>query len=105
MLAALGVGIGSLVRSQLATVIGIFVWAIIVESVIGGLYTEVRPYLPYTAATTLAGARSSGTLPLAGPRAEGRRATAVFAAVGVIGAIALVVSLTAARTTVRRDIT
>jgi ABC-type transport system involved in multi-copper enzyme maturation permease subunit len=56
LLAALGVAVGSLVRSQLATVIGIFVWAIIIESVIGGLYTTIRPYLPYTTATTLAGA-------------------------------------------------
>ena len=38
--------------------IGIFVWAIIIESIIGGLYPSVRPRLPYTAAdTTLAGAK------------------------------------------------
>jgi ABC-type transport system involved in multi-copper enzyme maturation permease subunit len=49
LLAALGVAVGSLVRSQLATVIGIFVWAIIVESVIGG---RVRP-----------GARAQGRCP------------------------------------------
>src|SRR6201996_1351940 len=57
LLAALGVTIGSLVRSQLAAVIGIFVWAVVIESLIGGLFTAVRPYLPYTAATTLAGAK------------------------------------------------
>jgi len=43
VLAALGVGLGSLVRSQLATIIGIFVWAIVIESIVGGLYTAVRP--------------------------------------------------------------
>jgi ABC-2 type transport system permease protein len=57
LLAALGAAIGSLVRSQLATVIGIFVQAIIIESLLGGLYTSIRPYLPYTAATTLAGTK------------------------------------------------
>lgn len=55
LLAALGVGLGSLVRSQLAGVVGVFVWALIVESLIGGIFTSVRPYLPYTAAATLAG--------------------------------------------------
>jgi hypothetical protein len=55
LLAALGVGLGSLVRSQLAGVVGVFLWALIVESVIGAIFTSARPYLPYTAATTLAG--------------------------------------------------
>lgn len=49
---AVGAGVGSLVRSQLAGVIGIFVWGLVIESVVGGLLTSVRPYLPYTAATT-----------------------------------------------------
>lgn len=105
LLAALGVGIGSLVRSQLATVIGIFVWAIIVESVIGGLYTQVRPYLPYTAATTLAGAKLGNAAFGPAHGLKGGGPLPFIAAVGVIGAIALVVSLIAARTTVRRDIT
>jgi len=55
LLAALGAGLGSLVRSQLAAVVGVFIWALIIESVIGGIFTAARPYLPYTAATTLAG--------------------------------------------------
>ena len=55
LLAAIGVGLGSLVRSQLAAVIGVFVWAIVVESIVGGLFHAVQPYLPYTAATTLSG--------------------------------------------------
>jgi ABC-2 type transport system permease protein len=55
LLAALGVGLGSLVRSQLAGIVGVFVWALIVESVIGGIFTSAWPYLPFTAATGLAG--------------------------------------------------
>ncbi|HWG12209.1 MAG TPA: hypothetical protein VG268_02940 [Streptosporangiaceae bacterium] len=88
LLGALGVAIGSLVRSQLAAVIGIFAWAVVIESLIGGLFTAIRPYLPYAAATTLAG----GPLPFVA-------AAAVIAA--VVGAVALV----AARTTVPRDVT
>ncbi|HLI42150.1 MAG TPA: hypothetical protein VKV35_10955, partial [Streptosporangiaceae bacterium] len=60
LLAAAGAGVGALVRSQLAGVIGVFVWTVIVESVLGGLFTSARPYLPYTAATGLAGAPLGG---------------------------------------------
>ena len=55
LMGSLGAVLGSLVRSQLAAVIGVFVWSIILESLIGGLFTSIRPYLPYTAATSLAG--------------------------------------------------
>ena len=55
LLGVIGVVVGSLIRSQLATVIGVFAWTIIIESLIGGLFGSVRPYLPYTAATALAG--------------------------------------------------
>ena len=105
LLAVLGVVAGSLVRSQLASVIGVFVWSIIIESLVGGLLPAIRPYLPYTAATTLAGtplgsasfgpsrdAASGAPLPFAA-------ATALLAAIAVGGA------LLAARTTLRRDIT
>jgi ABC-type transport system involved in multi-copper enzyme maturation permease subunit len=105
LLGVIGVTAGSLVRSQFATVIGVFVWTIIIESLIGGLFSSVRPYLPYTAATALAGTPlgsgsfgpgrgTSGVAPL--PFAA---ATALLAAVAVAGA------LIAARTTLRRDVT
>jgi ABC-2 type transport system permease protein len=105
LLAALGVAVGSLVRSQLATVIGIFVWAIILESVIGGLYTTVRPYLPYTAATTLAGSKLGNAAfgPAHGLNGGGPLPFAAGAA--LIAAIAAGAAITASRTTVRRDIT
>jgi ABC-type transport system involved in multi-copper enzyme maturation permease subunit len=105
LLGAIGAGLGSLIRSQLAVVIGILVWSIVVESVLGGLFSAVQPYLPYTAATTLSGtplgggafgpahdaATSASPLPFAG-------ATALVAAVTVA------VAVLAARTTVRRDV-
>jgi ABC-2 type transport system permease protein len=105
LLGAIGVVVGSLVRSQLAGVIGVFIWSIILESLLGGLFTAVRPYLPYTAAAALAGT------PLgAASFGPGRGATAdaplpFLAAVGLLAGIAVVFGIAAARTTVRRDIT
>ena len=55
LMGSLGAVLGSLIRSQLAAVIGVFVWSIILESLLGGLFASIRPYLPYTAATSLAG--------------------------------------------------
>ena len=109
LLAALGVALGSLLRSQLAGIIGVLVWALIIEPIIGGLFTTVRPYLPYTTATTLAGA------PLgAGPggfRVAVHHGSAVagplpFAAAAVLLlAITVLLSAAAFETTVQHDIT
>jgi ABC-type transport system involved in multi-copper enzyme maturation permease subunit len=104
LLGVIGVVLGSLVRSQLATVIGVFVWTIIIESLIGGLFGPVRPYLPYTAATALAGTPLGSAS--FGP---GRGASSVsplpFAAgTALLAAIAIAGALIAARTTVRRDV-
>ncbi|HEX4256437.1 MAG TPA: hypothetical protein VH089_15185 [Streptosporangiaceae bacterium] len=106
LLAALGVAIGSVVRSQLAAVIGIFVWAVVIESLIGGLFTAVRPYLPYTAATTLAGARLGAAAfgPARTVSGSGGPLPFVAAAALIAGVIAAV-ALVAARTTVPRDVT
>jgi len=105
LLAAIGVVVGSLVRSQLAGVIGVFVWSIILESLLGGLFKAVRPYLPYTAATTL-----SGTPLGSGSFGPGRGAVSgaplpFAAATALLAVIALAGALLAARTTLRRDIT
>jgi len=105
LLAALGAAAGSLVRSQLATVIGIFVWAVIVESAIGGLYTSVRPYLPYTAATTLAGTKVGSAAFGPAHGLSGGGSLPFVAAAALIAAFAAAIALIAARTTVRRDVT
>jgi ABC-2 type transport system permease protein len=103
---AAGVGLGSLLRSQLAGVIGMFVWALVIESVIGGLFTSVRPYLPYTAATTMAGIKLGGAA--FGP-AHGLTGVAgplpFAAATALVAAVAVAISALAARTTLARDIT
>jgi ABC-2 type transport system permease protein len=105
LLAALGVAVGSLVRSQLATVIGIFVWAIIIESLIGGLYTSTRPYLPYTAATALAGTKLGSAAFGPAHGLNGGAPLPFAAGAALIAAFVAAAALIAARTTVRRDIT
>jgi ABC-2 type transport system permease protein len=104
LLGALGVAIGSLVRSQLATVIGIFVWAIVIESLLGGLFTSIRPYLPYTVATTLAGARLGNAAFGPAHSVTGGAPLPFIGGAALIAALAALVSLIAARTTLHRDI-
>lgn len=105
LLAAIGVCVGALVRSQLAGVIGVFVWCTILESLIGGLYHAVWPYLPYTAATTLAGISVGGAA--FGPAHGATNGTALpfIAAAALLAALAALTAATAARTTIPRDIT
>jgi ABC-2 type transport system permease protein len=92
---AAGVGLGSLIRSQVAAIIAVFVWGFVVEQTVGSVYDSAQRYLPYTAAGALAGARlEAGTTPL--PFA---------AAVVLIVAVAALISLVAARTSVNADIT
>jgi ABC-2 type transport system permease protein len=106
LLAAIGVALGSLVRSQLAGVIGVFVWAVVIESLLGSLFNAVQPYLPYTAATTLAGTALGRAA--FGP-ANGASTTATplpfAAATALLAGLAIAVSVLAARTTVARDVT
>lgn len=105
LLAAIGVCLGALVRSQLAGIIVVFVWSVILESLIGGLFTATRPYLPYTAASSLAGdALGGGAF---GPAHDTSGGTPLpFAAtVTLLAAMAIVLALIGSRTTVRRDVT
>jgi ABC-2 type transport system permease protein len=105
LMGAVGVCVGALVKSQLAAIVGVFVWAIIAESVIGGLYHPIWPYLPYTAATTIAGIPIGGGA--FGPAHGGSNGTPLpfFAAAALVAAIAAVFALVADRTTLRGDIT
>jgi hypothetical protein len=105
LLAALGVAVGSLIRAQLAGVIGVFVWCMVIESVLGGSFTSLRPYLPYTAATTLGGAKLGAAAFGPSYAVSTQAALPFIAAAALVAAIAVAVSLVAERTTVRRDIT
>lgn len=94
LLAAVGVAVGSLVRNQLAAVVGVFAWGFLVEQLIGGLFDSAEPYLPFTAAGTLAGTPPGGSaepLPFA-------------AAAVLVAAIAAALAAVAARTTVQADV-
>lgn len=104
LLAALGVALGTLVRAQLGAVVGAFLWALFVESITGGIFDRLGPYLPFTAATTLAGAPLGG----GGFGYSGTSSATPLpfaAAAGLDAAIVLVLALVAARTTLRSDIT
>jgi ABC-type transport system involved in multi-copper enzyme maturation permease subunit len=105
LLAAIGVGVGSLIRSQLAGVIGVFAWTIVIESILGGLFTSLRPYLPYTAASTLSGTPLGGSA--FGPAHDlaGGVPLPFAAATALLAGLAIVFCAVAARTTVVRDVT
>ncbi len=106
LLGAIGAALGSLIRSQLADVIGILVWSIVVESILGGLFSAVQPYLPYTAATTLAGTPLGGAA--FGPAHNAATSASPLpfaAATALLVAIAVAIAIIAARTTVRGDVT
>jgi energy-coupling factor transporter ATP-binding protein EcfA2 len=106
LVAAIGAALGSLIRSQLAVVIGVFVWPLLIESLLGGLFDTIQPYLPYTAATTLAGIQLG--VAAFGP-AHNAATTAsplpFAAATALLAVLAAVVAAVAARTTVARDVT
>jgi ABC-2 type transport system permease protein len=94
LLAAVGVGVGSLLRAQVGAVVAVFAWGFVVEQLLAGQFDGLAPYLPYTAATTMAGATLGGgvdPLPFA-------------AAAALVAATATLLSMVAARTTVRGDI-
>ncbi len=93
LLASLGAGLGSLIRSQLAAVITVFLWAFLGENTLGGLFHTTAPYLPFMAATSLAGSAPPGgkALPFA-------------AAALLVAGIAAFTCAIAARTSVRADI-
>jgi ABC-type transport system involved in multi-copper enzyme maturation permease subunit len=102
--AALGVGLGSLIRSQLAVVIGVFVWAFFVEPITGGFFNNIGPYLPFTATTTLAWSRlGRGGFGFSG--SSSATPLPFLAAAALVVGLAVVVSAVAARTTMQNDIT
>jgi ABC-2 type transport system permease protein len=104
LLATLGAGIGSLIRSQLAGVVGALVWCLLMESVLGGVAESLGPYLPFTAATTLGGSKPGGG-DIGFYASASIRPLPFLGATALVTGIALVISAVAARTTVQTDIT
>ena len=102
LLAAAGVGVGSLIRNQVGAVIAVVAWGLVVELVAGATLPAAGRFLPYTAAAMMAGDVNGGGMPQI-PR--GVTALPYPAAAAVLAAIAVVIAVAAALTTVRRDVT
>jgi ABC-type transport system involved in multi-copper enzyme maturation permease subunit len=102
LLAAIGVGLGSLIRGQIGAVIAVLVWGFGIEQVIGGLSRSIAPYLPYTAAATLAGAGGGEGMP---QLPSGLGALPFGAVIPLLAGVAVLVATAAAYTSVRRDVT
>jgi ABC-2 type transport system permease protein len=92
LMAAVGVGIGSLVRAQLAALVAVFVWAMAVEQVVGGV-------APGAARGGADGAASMPTIP------PDLQSLAPGAVVALLAGLAPLLGAAAAHTTIRRDIT
>lgn len=106
LLSAIAVGVGALVKSQLAGIVSVFVWTIVVESTIGGLFTGTRPYLPYTAAANLGGTALGGAAFGPAHTGAGTGTPLPFPlTVALLLAISAAVAVAAAATTTRHDIT
>jgi ABC-2 type transport system permease protein len=102
LMAAVGVGIGSLVRAQLAALIAVFVWAMAVEQVVVGVAPDAARFLPFLAATTLGGADSTVSMPPIPPNLQ---PLAPGPVVVLLAGLVLLLGAVAARTSVRRDVT
>jgi len=102
---AIGAVVGMLLRSQLAAVIGIFVWGLVLESLVGGLFISVRPYLPYTAATTLAGIKLGGAAFGPAHGLSGGSPLPFAAAAALVAGVGALIGIVAARTTLKKDVT
>jgi ABC-type transport system involved in multi-copper enzyme maturation permease subunit len=101
LMAAVGAGVGALIRSQLGALIVVFGWSLAVEQIVGGVSAKVAPYLPITAASTMAGAASEAAMP---PIRSGLDALPPAAVVALLTGLTVIITAVAAHSTVRRDI-
>lgn len=60
--AALGVGVGLAVRHQLAAIVGMFVWSLVVEGALGAIVPSVAKYLPDAAGSAIVGVDAANLL-------------------------------------------
>jgi len=101
LLAAIGAAVGSLIRSQIGSIIAVFIWGFGMEQILGGLSRALAAYLPYTAAATLAGARSGEGMP---QLPSGLSALPFIAVVALLAGTAVLMSAVSAATTVQADV-
>lgn len=104
LLGTLGVVVGSVVRAQLPAVVGVLLWAFFVESILASTAAPAAgPYLPFTAATTLAGARL-GSGGFGFPNFPTTAPLPFFSAAGLVAGIVVLVAAIAIRTSLRADV-
>lgn len=84
MWAAIGVGIGAMVRHQVAAIVGALVWVLLLENLGAGFLGDAGRFLPGQAAHAVAQASQAGTL--------------LAPAVGAVVMLAYMVGVTAAAT-------
>jgi ABC-2 type transport system permease protein len=90
--AVIGLGLGALARAQVPTVVGLSVWLLFVENLLGGDFTSARRFVPGSLAQSLAGSTRDGVL-----------TSAALAAVLLVG-YAAAAALTGLAATMRRDV-
>jgi ABC-2 type transport system permease protein len=95
LLATVGVGVGSLLRSQVAGVVTVLIWALAGEGGLGALFPAASPYFPFNAARSMGGVSSF---------AGGTVAAPFYVAGLLVVAVAIALGGIAAQSTVRRDI-
>lgn len=78
--AAIGVGVGALVRHQVAAIAGVIVWVLVVENLGASLMGDIGRYLPGQAAHGLAQLSDLLAVPLAAAVLTAYTAVAVIAA-------------------------
>jgi hypothetical protein len=94
LMVATGTALGSLVRSQLAGIIAVFGWALIIEGILSNEFSSMAPYLPFSAAKSLTGeALVGGAAPL--PFA---------AATGLVAGVVIVIAFIASQVTLSKDV-
>jgi hypothetical protein len=87
--AALGTGVGAMVRSQVGAVVGLCVWLLLIETVLAGEVPAVGRYTPGASAGALAGMLQSATnLKLVAPGAGALLLAAYAALAAGAGALA-----------------
>jgi ABC-2 type transport system permease protein len=101
LLAAAGVGVGSLIRHQVAAVIAVFAWGLAVEEILGASFSAIGPYLPYTAAAMAAGVTNGGGMP---PVPLGIHPLSFGPVIALLAGIVVLFGALSLLTTLRRDV-
>lgn len=95
LLAAMGVAVGALIRSQVAAIVLVLIWSLAGEPGLGALFPTASPYFPFSATRSLGGVTTFAGGVGAGP---------FYLAALLVAGIAVLLGLIASQTTVRRDI-